>query len=168
MTAVSDQQGAYQFDDLADGDWTIEVEMQCFATIHADVTIAPNMPAANWEMKLLPQGQILAQAQQEKPAVEVPPAPAEAPAKKPGQAIRAATWAEQRARDAEGAARGKRAERGRVSCAGQREQRGDFAVCYQFGVWKYALRKQGFVYGRICSQRREFRAECASLFAQRH
>ncbi len=84
-TAVSDQQGAYQFDNLADGNWTIEVEMQCFETIHADVTIAPNMTAANWEMKLLPQPQIVAEAQQIKPAVEVPPAPAEASAKKPGQ-----------------------------------------------------------------------------------
>jgi len=84
-TAVSDQQGAYQFDDLGDGEWKIEVEMQCFETIHADVTIAPNMPAANWEMKLLPQGQIVAEAQQTKPAVEVPSALAEASAKKPGQ-----------------------------------------------------------------------------------
>gem|GEM_PF-299309 len=84
-TAVSDQQGAFQFDDLADGNWAIEVEMQCFETIHADVAIAPNMPAANWEMKLLPQGQIVAEAQQEKPAVEVPLAPAESTAKKPGQ-----------------------------------------------------------------------------------
>ena len=84
-TAVSDQQGSYQFDNLADGDWTIEVVMQCFTTIHAKVTIAPNMPAANWEMRLLPPGQILAKAQQEKPLVEVPPAPAEALAGKPDQ-----------------------------------------------------------------------------------
>jgi trimeric autotransporter adhesin len=84
-TAISDQQGAYQFDDLVDGNWTIEVEMQCFETIHADVTIAPNMAAANWEMKLLPQGQIVAEAQQIKPAIEVAPAPAEAQAKKPAQ-----------------------------------------------------------------------------------
>jgi trimeric autotransporter adhesin len=84
-TAVSDQQGAFEFDDLADGDWTIEVEMQCFETIHAEVTVAPKMPVANWEMKLLPPGQILAQAQQEKQAVEAPPVPTEAPAKKPGQ-----------------------------------------------------------------------------------
>jgi hypothetical protein len=82
-TAVSDQQGAYKFDDLANGEWTIEVEMQCFETIHAEVTVAPNMPAASWEMKLLPPGQILAQAQQEKPAVEVAPVPAEVPAKNP-------------------------------------------------------------------------------------
>jgi hypothetical protein len=84
-TAVSDQQGAYQFDDLADGDWTIEVVMQCFTTIHAKVTIAPNMPAANWELKLLPPGQILAQSQQENPAVDVAPAPPEPQAKKPEQ-----------------------------------------------------------------------------------
>src|SRR5580692_8406190 len=85
VTAVSDQQGTYQFDDLTDGKWTIEIEMQCFETIHAEITITPNMPTASWEMKLVPQGQMLAQAQQQKPAVEVPSAPAEASAKKPGQ-----------------------------------------------------------------------------------
>ncbi len=84
-TVVSDQQGAYQFDDLADGNWTIEVEMQCFETMHADVTIAPNLPVAGWEMKLLPQGQILVQALQEMPTVQVPPPAAEAPARKPDQ-----------------------------------------------------------------------------------
>ena len=85
VTAASDQQGEYEFDDLAYGNWTIEVEMQCFETIHADVTITPNMAAANWEMKLLPQGQIVAEAQQEKPAIEVPPVPDEASTKKAGQ-----------------------------------------------------------------------------------
>ena len=37
--------------------------MQLFATEQAEVTIAPNMPAAKFEMKLLPEGQIVAHAQ---------------------------------------------------------------------------------------------------------
>jgi hypothetical protein len=84
-TAASDQQGAYQFDDLADGKWTIEVEMQCFATIHAEVTIAPNMPAAAWELKLLPVDRLIASAQTTQPLQEIPQAPSVALVKKPDQ-----------------------------------------------------------------------------------
>jgi len=63
LTAVSDQDGAFQFDDLADGQWTIQISMQLFATLKTDVTIAPNMPGAKFEMKLLPEGQILSESQ---------------------------------------------------------------------------------------------------------
>ncbi len=84
-TAASDQQGAYQFDDLADGKWTIEVEMQCFATIRAEVTIVPNMPAAAWELKLLPVDRLIASAQTTQPLQELPQAPSVALAKKPNQ-----------------------------------------------------------------------------------
>jgi hypothetical protein len=82
-TAVSDQQGAYQFDDLADGKWTIEVEMQCFATIHAEVTIAPNIPAAAWELTLLPVDRLIVSAQTTQPLQELPSAPSVALVKKP-------------------------------------------------------------------------------------
>ena len=62
LVAISDQQGNYSFADLADGAWKIEVEMQCFSTIEQTVTIAPNMPAAAWELKLLSLDQIMAKA----------------------------------------------------------------------------------------------------------
>ena len=62
IATVSDQGGLYDFPDLADGQWKIEIEMQCFATIDAEVTIAPKMPAAKWELKLLPTDQIMAQS----------------------------------------------------------------------------------------------------------
>jgi trimeric autotransporter adhesin len=71
VTAVSDQTGAFQFDDLADGAWTIDVTMLCFAPVHADVTVAPNMPAGAYDMKLLAPDQILAQSQQAQPATAV-------------------------------------------------------------------------------------------------
>jgi hypothetical protein len=78
-TAVSDDSGAFQFDDLADGKWTIDIQMQTFAPVHADVTIAPNLPAAAYELKLLSLDQIQASAQTAKPAVEAPaPTPATA------------------------------------------------------------------------------------------
>lgn len=75
LTTVSDQDGSFQFDDLADGQWTIKVEMQLFAKDQATVTIAPNMPAAKFEMKLEPEGKILAASQPASKGIEVPPAP---------------------------------------------------------------------------------------------
>ena len=62
LVAISDQQGSYSFADLTDGTWKIEVEMQCFSTIEQTVTIAPNTPAATWELKLLSLDQIMAEA----------------------------------------------------------------------------------------------------------
>jgi trimeric autotransporter adhesin len=58
--AVSDQGGVYHFDNLTDGEWTIDVEMQCFETIHAQVTIGADTQPGNWEMKLLPADQLMA------------------------------------------------------------------------------------------------------------
>ncbi len=75
-TAVSDGDGAFQFDDLADGKWTIDIQMQTFAPVHADVTIAPSVPAAAYELKLLSVDQIQASAHVAKPVAEAPPAPA--------------------------------------------------------------------------------------------
>ena len=89
VTAVSGEDGSFAFDDLADGQWTIQVSMQCFAPDESDVTIAPNMPAATFELKLLPEGQIEAQSQPATKAIEVPPVPAVAErkpeAQQPGQ-----------------------------------------------------------------------------------
>ena len=83
LATVSDQGGLYDFPDLTDGAWKIEIEMQCFSTIHADVTIAPQMPAAKWELALLPPDQILASA---KLAPKITPPPAAAAVKKPAAA----------------------------------------------------------------------------------
>ena len=60
VVAISDQLGSYSFADLVDGTWKIEVEMQCFSTLEETVTIAPNMAAAKWELKLLSLDQIVA------------------------------------------------------------------------------------------------------------
>ena len=88
LTVVSDADGVYKFDDLKDGQWTIEIEMQCFETIHTEVTIAPNMPAAAWELKLLPIDQLTAESQTAQPAQGLPqaPAPKTPEAQKPAQA----------------------------------------------------------------------------------
>jgi hypothetical protein len=76
FTAVSDQGGAYDFPDLPDGAWKIDVEMQCFSTIHSDVTISASMPAGKWELTLQPADQLLA-------ASKLAPPPPVAPAAQP-------------------------------------------------------------------------------------
>ncbi len=60
LVTTSDQGGVYHFDNLADGVWTIAVEMQCFATIHAEITVSQDTPPGKWEMKLLPADQLMA------------------------------------------------------------------------------------------------------------
>src|SRR6266481_6388201 len=70
IVAVSDQQGGYSFADLADGGWTIQVEMQCFSTIEQTVTIAPNVAAGAWELKLLALDQIVAKAKEVKAEIK--------------------------------------------------------------------------------------------------
>ena len=52
--AISDAQGWYSFPDLADGTWTIRIEMLCFATIQQDVIVAPGAPPSEWKLTLPP------------------------------------------------------------------------------------------------------------------
>lgn len=62
ISITSDEGGVFQFDDLPDGQWKIEITMLCFQTIDTDVTIAPKMSAAKYELKLLPADQLRALA----------------------------------------------------------------------------------------------------------
>jgi hypothetical protein len=59
IATVSDQGGLFR-SDLEDGTAKIAIEMQGFSTIEADVTITPNMPAAKWELTLLPIDEMMA------------------------------------------------------------------------------------------------------------
>src|SRR6202453_386145 len=68
LTTVTDQGGLYSFADLADGVWQIEIDMQCFSTIHNEITVSTNTAAAKWELTLLPLDQITKLA-------NLPPAP---------------------------------------------------------------------------------------------
>jgi hypothetical protein len=60
--AITDSQGLYSFPDLADGTWTITVEMTGFTPIKQEVTVAPNAPAGAFAMKLLTLEQMRAAA----------------------------------------------------------------------------------------------------------
>jgi hypothetical protein len=61
FTTTSDQGGVYHFDNLSDGNWKIEVDMQCFLKIETEVTITPNMQPGKWELTPLPLDQLMAQ-----------------------------------------------------------------------------------------------------------
>ena len=50
FVAVTDQQGAYSFPDLADGPFTVEVQMLGFSTLKQEVST----PTAEFELKMLP------------------------------------------------------------------------------------------------------------------
>src|SRR5439155_5777716 len=79
LVAVTDIRGFYLFPDLADGAWTLRVEMQCFAPATREVAAAANVPAAEWELDLLPLDEIKATA----PPPSAPSAAAAPPAAAP-------------------------------------------------------------------------------------
>ncbi len=58
---VTDQQGRFSFPDLADGTWTIQVDMSGFFPVRRDVTVAANAPGEVFEVKMLPITQMNAQ-----------------------------------------------------------------------------------------------------------
>jgi hypothetical protein len=87
-SAVTDEQGAYRFRDLADGLWTIRIELSCFAPITREVAISTEAPPALWELQLLSAEEIWRGAA-EAPVQPSTPTPAAA-AGKPKPAYRTA------------------------------------------------------------------------------
>src|ERR1700681_1662909 len=72
VVTTTDQEGVYRFADLADGAWTLKVEMIGFTPVSQDVTVAPDSPPTMWELKLRPFEEIA----RDVPASRVDPAPA--------------------------------------------------------------------------------------------
>ena len=68
VSTVTDQGGLYTVPNLADGPAKIDVEMQCFSTVHADIAISPTTAPGKWELSLLPLDQITK-------LTKLPPAP---------------------------------------------------------------------------------------------
>ena len=54
LVTTTDQSGLYRFPDLAEGTWTIKIEMRGFAPLTRDVTVVAGAQAAVWELALLP------------------------------------------------------------------------------------------------------------------
>ena len=53
IVTSTDQSGLYRFADLAEGTWTIKIEMRGFAPLTREITVAPGAQAAVWELALL-------------------------------------------------------------------------------------------------------------------
>ncbi len=70
LSTVTDEQGLYEFPDLADGKWQIEIDMRGFSTLKSEVMVAPNAAQGSWELKQLDLAQMLAQTKVSKPQVE--------------------------------------------------------------------------------------------------
>jgi hypothetical protein len=86
FTAVSDPRGAYSFPDVADGTWSMRVEMLCFSPIEQEVTVATDSPGTEWNLKLPPLDEIKAAAGPAvSPAAPVAPPASALPSVKPGK-----------------------------------------------------------------------------------
>jgi hypothetical protein len=87
FTTVTDQGGLYHFDDLPDGAWTIQVDMQCFEPIKSQVTVSATAQPGNFEMKLLPVDQLMAKTKViQNPILPAPELKPRTDEKKPEQA----------------------------------------------------------------------------------
>jgi hypothetical protein len=53
IVTTTDQNGVYRFADLAEGTWTIKIEMRGFAALSRDVTVVAGAQAAVWELTLM-------------------------------------------------------------------------------------------------------------------
>src|SRR5258706_1650314 len=49
---TSDENGRYSFPDLADGVWTLQIEMEGFVTVAKEVGIAYDAPSPEWSLKM--------------------------------------------------------------------------------------------------------------------
>lgn len=83
FTTATDSGGVYQFTDLKDGEWDVEVSMPLFAAIHAQVTVGVKTPAGEWELTPLPTDQLTANARKESAAPETAGAEGAVALKKP-------------------------------------------------------------------------------------
>ena len=63
VTTATDQSGRYRFTSLADGAWTVHVEMSGFAPLTRSVTVATSAPAQSWELGVLPFAELSRSAQ---------------------------------------------------------------------------------------------------------
>jgi hypothetical protein len=86
VSTVTDQGGLYTLADLPDGASKIQIEMQCFSMIKAEVIITPMTPAAKWELTLLPLDQLIDIARTKQASNPPPAASASVAVKKPAAA----------------------------------------------------------------------------------
>jgi len=59
VVAVTDQDGAYSFPELADGVWNLQVDMLCFEALKKEIGVSAGAPPAEWSLKMLPLDQLM-------------------------------------------------------------------------------------------------------------
>jgi hypothetical protein len=60
IVTTTDEQGVFHFSELADGTWTIEVEVLGFEKIARQVGVASDAPSTDFELKFLPEEALVA------------------------------------------------------------------------------------------------------------
>ena len=117
FSALTNARGEYQFDDLADGDWTVRAELRFFTAQTQSITISPSTQTTRWDLKVVPLSEAMAQ-------VTVVPFSAVA-------SIRSCY-------SRYGATCSQPWFPARPASEWQREQRRDLAILALAGLWKYA------------------------------
>src|ERR1039458_6752042 len=89
LVTTTDERGVFSFADLADGTWTIELEMLGFAKLTREVGVAHDAPAPELALKIMSEAALLASLEPsqagpaaDRPAAE-PPAPQPPPVASP-------------------------------------------------------------------------------------
>ena len=85
LATSTDARGIFRLTDIADGPWSIRIEMRGFADLTREVTIGPDAQPVMWELSLLPFEEI---------AKNLPPPPAPRPAVAPSTNNQTATRAQ--------------------------------------------------------------------------
>src|SRR5437016_5963033 len=76
---TTDETGRYSFPDLANGVWTLEIEMLGFEKVTKELGVAPDAPSPEWTLKLMTLAALRA-PKPEAPAATTPAAPVTAAA----------------------------------------------------------------------------------------
>src|SRR5665811_1705458 len=93
VVTTTDDRGVFSFAELADGTWTIEVEMLGFAKLTREVGVAHDAPAAELGLKILSEAALLASLEPGQAGPAAKPPAAEPAAAKPTPVARAAASA---------------------------------------------------------------------------
>jgi hypothetical protein len=89
VSVTTDERGLYRFADLADGAWTIEIKLQLFQPVRADVTVSSNATPGKFELTAMPLDDLKALAKSVQPRVLAQPKLQELAEKKPEAAANA-------------------------------------------------------------------------------
>ena len=93
VVTTTDDRGVFSFAELADGTWTIEVEMLGFAKLTREVGVAHDAPAAELGLKILSEAALLASLEPGQAGPAAKPPAAEPAAAKPTPVANAAASA---------------------------------------------------------------------------